>query len=73
MNAKVSVSARSHQWSAVMPVRIDIHLGVIKIANDEIYHDFQSNNTEYVIVGTERDEVLQRTEVWNISLNCMVN
>lgn len=34
------------------PVKVDIHLGVIKIANDEIYHDFQSNNTESVIVGT---------------------
>jgi hypothetical protein len=43
-------------------VRIDIHLGVIKITNDEIYHDFQSNNTESVIVGTERDEVLQRIQ-----------
>ena len=44
------------------PVRIDIHVGVIKIANDEVYHDFQSNNTESVIVGTERDEVLQRIQ-----------
>lgn len=44
------------------PVGIDIHLGDIKIANDEVYHDFQSNNTESVIVGTERDEVLQRIQ-----------
>jgi hypothetical protein len=44
------------------PVKIDIHLGVIKIANDEIYHDFQINNTESVIVGTERGEVLQRIQ-----------
>ena len=44
------------------PVKVDIHLGVIKITNDEIYHDFQSNNTESVIVGTERDEVLQRIQ-----------
>jgi hypothetical protein len=40
------------------PVKPDIHLGVTKIANDEIYRDFQTNNTESVIVGTERDEVL---------------
>ncbi len=44
------------------PVKVDIHLGVIKIASDEIYHDFQNNNTESVIVGTERDEVLQRIQ-----------
>ena len=37
------------------PVKIDTHLGVIKIANDEVYHDFQTHNTESVIVGTERE------------------
>lgn len=44
------------------PVKIDIHLGVIKIANDEIYHDFRINNTGSVVMGTERDEVLRRMQ-----------
>ncbi len=38
------------------PIKIDIHLGVIKIADEEIYYDFQPNNTESVIVGTDRKE-----------------
>ncbi|HYO06290.1 MAG TPA: hypothetical protein VER14_04840 [Phototrophicaceae bacterium] len=44
------------------PVKIDIHLGVIKIVDEEIYHDFQPNNTESVIVGTDRKEVLARIQ-----------
>ena len=39
------------------PIKIDIHKGVIKIVDDEIFYDFQINNTESVIVGTEREEV----------------
>lgn len=42
------------------PIAIDIHKGIIKIVDDEILYDFQLNNTESVIVGTERDEVLDR-------------
>ena len=41
---------------------IDIHKGVIKIVDDEICADFQINNTESVIVGIERDEVLDRIQ-----------
>jgi hypothetical protein len=44
------------------PIRIDIHKGVIKIVDDEIHYDFQTNNTESVIVGTDRDEVLDRIQ-----------
>ena len=44
------------------PIEIDIHMGVIKIVNEEIYYDFQTNNTESVIVGTEREEVLDRIQ-----------
>jgi hypothetical protein len=44
------------------PLRIDIHLGVIKIVDEEIYYDFQPNNTESVIVGTDRKEVLARIQ-----------
>ncbi len=44
------------------PVKIDIHLGVIKIVDEEIYYDFQPNNTESVIVGTDRKEVLARIQ-----------
>ena len=29
------------------PMRVDIHLGVIKIIDEEIYYDFQLNNTEF--------------------------
>jgi len=39
-------------------VRIDIHKGVVKIVNEEIHHDFETNNTECVVVGRERSEVL---------------
>ena len=44
------------------PIKIDIHKGVIKIVDDEIHYDFQLNNTESVIVGTDRDEVLDRIQ-----------
>jgi hypothetical protein len=44
------------------PIEIDIHQGVIKIVDDEIHHDFQLNNTESVIVGTDREEVLDRIQ-----------
>jgi hypothetical protein len=40
------------------PIKIVIHNGVIKIVDHEICADFQINNTESVIVGTDRDEVL---------------
>ena len=41
-----------------MPVRIDIHKGVVRIADEEIHHDFEINNTACVVVGRERGEVL---------------
>ena len=44
------------------PIKIDIHKGVIKIVDEEIFYDFQLNNTECVIVGTDRDEVLDRIQ-----------
>jgi hypothetical protein len=44
------------------PVKIDFHKGVIKIVNDEIFYDFQSNTTESAIVGTDRDEVLDKIQ-----------
>ena len=40
------------------PIPIDIHLGVIKIPTDEILHDFAVNNTDTIIVGYDRKEVL---------------
>ncbi len=43
------------------PIIIDIHLGVIKIVDEEIYYDFQINNSESVIVETDR-EVLARVQ-----------
>jgi hypothetical protein len=36
------------------PIRIDICKGVIKIVDEEIHNDFHLNDTESVIVGTER-------------------
>jgi hypothetical protein len=44
------------------PIKIDIHKGVIKIVDEEIFYDFQLNNTESVIVGIDRDEVLDRIQ-----------
>ena len=44
------------------PIKIDIHQGVIKIVDDDIHYDFQINTTESVIVGTDRDEVLERIQ-----------
>jgi hypothetical protein len=43
------------------PIKIDIHQGV-KIVDDEIFYDFQLNTTESVIVGTDRDDVLERIQ-----------
>jgi hypothetical protein len=44
------------------PLKIDIHKGVIKIVDDEIFYDFQLNTTESVIVGADREEVLDRIQ-----------
>jgi hypothetical protein len=43
-------------------MKIDIHQGVIKIVDNEIFYDFQLNTTESVIVGKDRKEVLERIE-----------
>ena len=45
------------------PIKIDIHQGVIKIVDDEIFYDFQLNTTESVIVGTDRKEVLDKIQI----------
>lgn len=39
-------------------IPIDIHMGIIKIPNEEILDDFGINNTDTVIVGSDRKEVL---------------
>ncbi len=44
------------------PIAIDIHLGIIKIPTKEILDDDAINNTESVIVGTDRQEVLSRIQ-----------
>jgi hypothetical protein len=44
------------------PIKIDIHKRVIKIVDEEIHYDFQLNNTEFVIVGTNRNEILERIQ-----------
>ncbi len=44
------------------PIKIDIHQGVVKIVDEEIHYDFEINNTESVIVGTDRKEVLERIQ-----------
>lgn len=41
-----------------MPVRVDIHKGVVKIADEEIHHDFEIDNSVFVVVGKDRMEVL---------------
>jgi hypothetical protein len=44
------------------PIPIDIHLGVVKIPTKEILHDNAINNTDSIIVGTDRMEVLNRIQ-----------
>ena len=44
------------------PIPIDIHLGIIKIPTKEILDDDAINNTESVIVGIDRQEVLNRIQ-----------
>ena len=44
-------------------IKIDIHQGVIKIVDDEIFYDFQLNTTESVIVGKDREEVLDKIQL----------
>ena len=44
------------------PIPIDIHLGIIKIPTEEILDDDTINNTESIIVGTDRQEVLNRIQ-----------
>ena len=44
------------------PIPIDIHLGVIRIPTEELLHEDAINNTECVIVGTDRQEVLNRLQ-----------
>ena len=44
------------------PIPMDIHLGILKIPTEEILDDFGINTTESVIVGTDRQEVLNRIQ-----------
>ena len=44
------------------PLKIDVHQGVIKIIDEELHYDFEINNTESLIVGTDRKEVLERIQ-----------
>ena len=48
------------------PVRVDIHRGVVKMVDGEIHHDFEINNTECVVVGRDRSEVLARFQ-WDFT------
>jgi hypothetical protein len=40
------------------PIPVDIHKGIIKIPTEGILDDFGINNTDTIIVGTDRQEVL---------------
>jgi hypothetical protein len=44
------------------PIKIDIHQGVIKIVDDEVFYDFQLNTIQSVIIGRDRNEVLERIQ-----------
>jgi hypothetical protein len=44
------------------PITIDIHQGIIKIIDEEIYYDFQTNNIESINVGTDREKILSRIQ-----------
>ncbi len=45
------------------PIRIDIHLGVVRMAQEEIYSDRDINNSEAVMVGAPREEVIARIQL----------
>ncbi len=45
------------------PIRIDIHYGVVKIELEEIYSDSDINNSEAIIVGATREEVITRIQL----------
>ena len=42
------------------PMKLDIHQGVIKIVNDDLFYDFQLNTTESAIVERDREEILAK-------------
>ena len=44
------------------PIPIDIHLGIINIPTEEILDDDAINNTESIIVGTAKQEALNRIQ-----------
>ena len=44
------------------PIKIDIHQGIVKIVDDEIFYDFQLNTIESIVVGTDREEVLEKLQ-----------
>ena len=44
------------------PIPIDIHLWIFKIPTEELLYDDAINNTEAIIVGTDRKEVLNRLQ-----------
>jgi hypothetical protein len=52
------------------PIAIDLHKEVIKIVNSQSYADFQLNNTESVIFGTDKEEILSRIQR---GLECQFN
>lgn len=45
------------------PIPIDIHLGIIKIPTKELLYNDAIDNTEAIIVGTDRNEVLNRIQM----------
>ncbi|TVP41846.1 hypothetical protein [Candidatus Nitrosocosmicus arcticus] len=53
------------------PIPIDIHLRILKIPAEENLDDYGINTNEFVIVGTERLEVLieyNQHLLWNLSI-----
>jgi|SRR6476620_145794 len=45
-----------------IPIIIDIHMGIIKIPTKEFLDDFGINTTESVVVGTDRNDLLNRLQ-----------
>jgi len=41
-------------------MKLDIHQGVIKIVNDDLFYGFQLNTTESAIVERDREEILAK-------------
>ncbi len=51
------------EWVEFRLLRMGIHLGMVKIEQEEIYNDKDIKNSEAIMVGTPREEVIDRLQL----------